>query len=150
MAAENGDENAIEAWRAILELVGWGGGRPPRFPAVAAQLGLAPKQMGVLWKLEPGSTMAMRVIGEALHCDASYVTDLVDRLEERGLIERRPSPEDRRVTLIALTPAGERCRKQALQMLYEPPEEFGALAEDELRQLRELLGKVIAAEAVGG
>lgn len=143
------DADAIAAWRAILELVGWGGQqRPPRFPAVAARLGLAPKQMGVLWKLEPGATMPMRAIGESLHCDASYVTDLVDRLEERGLIERRPSPADRRVTLIALTAAGERCRDEALAMLYEPPEEFAALDEDELRRLGELLGKVVAADAV--
>lgn len=148
MATGSQSENAIESWRAILELVGWGGSRPPRFPAVAGQLGLAPKQMGVLWKLEPGSTMAMRMIGEHLHCDASYVTDLVDRLEERGLIERRPSPEDRRVTLIALTPEGESCRERALALLYEPPEEFSALDTEELRFLREVLGKVVAAEAV--
>lgn len=142
------DDAGTEAWRAILELVGWGGGRAPRFPAVAAQLGLAPKQMGVLWKLEPGGSMPMRAIGESLHCDASYVTDLVDRLEERGLIERRPSPEDRRVTLIALTPEGERCREKALALLYEPPEEFGALDDEELRRLGELLNKVASADAV--
>lgn len=137
-----------DAWRAILELVGWGRGRAPRFPAVAAQLGLAPKQLGVLWKLEPGASLPMRAIGESLHCDASYVTDLVDRLEERQLIERRASPEDRRVTLIALTPDGERCREKALALLYEPPEEFDALDDEELRQLGDLLGKVAAADAV--
>jgi len=136
------------AWKAILELVGWGGRRPPRFPAVAMELGLAPKQMGVLWKLEPGGTLPMRALGESLFCDASYVTDLVDRLEERGLIERRPSPEDRRVKLIALTPEGERCRARALEMLYEPPTEFGALDEAEIRRLCELLSKAVTAEPV--
>lgn len=148
MTPPDRDASATEAWRAILELVGWGGRGSPRFPAVAARLNLAPKQMGVLWKLEPGGAMPMRAIGESLHCDASYVTDLVDRLEERGLIERRPSPEDRRVTLISLTGDGERCRERALAMLYEPPEEFGALDEAELRRLGELLAKVVAADAV--
>lgn len=150
--AGNPDSDAagVEAWRAILELVGWGGthARPPRFPTVAAELGLAPKQMGALWYLEPGDTTPMRAIGERLHCDASYVTDLVDRLEERGLIERRPSPDDRRVTLIALTGAGVETRAQALAKLHEPPEEFAALDEDELRRLGELLTKVAAAEAI--
>lgn len=137
-------EVATDAWRSMLELVGWGNRRAPRFPAVAHELGLAPKQMGVLWKLEPGGTMSMRAIGESLHCDASYVTDLVDRLEERGLIERRRSPEDRRVTLIALTDEGERCRERALSMLYEPPAEFEALDEEELEHLGRLLRKVDA------
>src|SRR6187551_2522063 len=97
------EDPAVSAWKSLLELVGWGGRRPPRFPSVAMQLGMAPKQLGLIWRLEPGATLSMREIGESLYCDASYVTDLVDRLEERGLIERRPSPDDRRVTLIALT-----------------------------------------------
>ena len=56
------------------------------------ELELAPKQLGLLWRLAPGEALPMRAIGESLFCDASYVTDLVDRLEERGLIERRPMP----------------------------------------------------------
>lgn len=139
---------ARDAWKSVLELVGWGGRRPPRFPSVAMELGLAPKQLGVVWKLEPGTELPMGAIGESLFCDASYVTDLVDRLEERGLIERRPSSEDRRVKLIALTPAGERCRKRALELLYEPPAEFAALDADELEQLSGLLAKAVAAERV--
>ncbi len=127
------EDPAVSAWKSLLELVGWGGRRPPRFPAVAMQLGMAPKQLGLIWRLEPGATLSMREIGESLYCDASYVTDLVDRLEERGLIERRPSPDDRRVTLIALTAEGESVRREALELLYEPPEEFGALDADELR-----------------
>ena len=53
---------------------------------------MAPKQLGLIWRLAPGSSLSMREIGESLYCDASYVTDLVDRLEERGLIERRAGP----------------------------------------------------------
>lgn len=140
------EEPAVAAWKALLDLVGWSGRRPPRFPTVAMELGLAPKQLGLLWRLAPGATLSMREIGERLFCDASYVTDLVDRLEDRALIERRPSPDDRRVTLIALTPKGERHRKRALELLYEPPAEFAALDEDEIRRLSELLGKVVAAD----
>jgi DNA-binding MarR family transcriptional regulator len=49
----------------------------------------------------------MRSLAESLHCDASYMTDLVDKLEQRGMIERRSSAEDRRVKLIALTGWGQ-------------------------------------------
>lgn len=145
-AAEPASE-AVTAWKAILELVGWGDRRrPPRFPGVALKLGLTPKQMGVLWALDAGTELPMRAIGERLYCDASYVTDLVDRLEQRGLIERRPSSEDRRVTLIALTREGERCREHALELLHEPPVEFAALTAAEIEQLAELLAKAVAPE----
>lgn len=139
---------AVASWKSILELVGWGDrSRVPRFPGVAMELGLAPKQMGLLWRLAPDETLSMRAIGESLFCDASYVTDLVDRLEERELIERRSDPSDRRVKLIALTPAGEAMRERALEMLFEPPPEFAALDDCELRQLRDLLAKAVAADA---
>jgi DNA-binding MarR family transcriptional regulator len=146
---DRASEPAVVAWKAVLELVGWGGRRPPRFPSVAMELGLAPKQMGVIWHLEPGAEMPMRAIGESLFCDASYVTDLVDRLEERGLIERRSSSTDRRVKLIALTPEGEAMHRRAVELLFEPPAEFAALDEDELQRLSELLGKALAAEPMG-
>jgi DNA-binding MarR family transcriptional regulator len=135
---------AVTAWRAVLELVGWGGRRPPRFPTVALELGLAAKQLGVICRLEPGSGTPMRILGESLFCDASYTTDLVDRLEERGLIVRRPSPDDRRVKLIALTADGEACRRRALELLHEPPAEFEALTDSEIERLGELLTKALA------
>lgn len=133
------------AWRSILELVGWGGKRPPRFPAVAMDLDLAPKQLGLICRLAPGEEQPMRVLGESVFCDASYTTDLVDRLEARGLLERRPSSADRRVKLVALTAEGERVRGRALRLLYAAPEEFAALSPDELETLSRLLAKAVAA-----
>jgi len=86
-------------------------------------------------------------MGEKLSCDASFMTGMVDRLEEDGLIERRPDPGDRRVTLIALTTTGAEIRERALAALHEPPPEFDALDRDELEQLATLLGKAAAADA---
>lgn len=133
------------AWRSILELVGWGGNHRPRFPTVATELDLAPKQLGLLVRLEPGEQKPMRVLGESIFCDASYTTDLVDRLEARGLLERRPDPSDRRVKLIALTAEGERCRARAIELLYEPPAGFAELTGDEIETLARLLGRASAA-----
>ncbi len=129
-----------------MELAGWGrsSSRPPRFPTVAMELRLAPKQLGVICRLEPDAPLSMGKIGERLFCDASYVTDLVDRLEAQGLIERRPDPNDRRVKLIALTPAGEEMRERAIGMLSEPPPELAQLDEDDLEQLAGLLLKATA------
>jgi DNA-binding MarR family transcriptional regulator len=49
-------------------------------------------------------------LARSLHCHDSNVTGLVDRLEQRGLIERGSNPKDRRVKLIALTKTGETLR----------------------------------------
>jgi DNA-binding MarR family transcriptional regulator len=136
---------ARDAWKAIIELVGWGSGRSPRFPMVAAELDLSPKQLGTLWRLQPGAEgLPMREIAESLYCDASYVTDMVDKLEQRGLIERRADERDRRVKRIALTPEGEKVRARGLELLYEPPAALSALPDDEQRKLAELLGRVLA------
>ncbi len=142
MGTRTKDESAAAAWRSVMSLVGWGSSRPPRVPAVAQEFGLSPKQLVLIWRLPPGSTASMRAMGERLSCDASFMTGMVDRLEEDGLIERRPDPSDRRVTLIALTAAGAKLRGRALAALHEPPAEFGALDRDELDQLATLLAKV--------
>ena len=136
---------ATAAWKAILELVGWGSGSAPRFPMVALELGLSPKQLGMLWRLDPeGPGSPMRALAQSLYCDASYVTDLVDRLEERGLIARAPDPGDRRVKLLKLTEAGIELRARALEMLYEPPAGFANLSAAEQRTLADLLGRATA------
>ena len=46
---------------------------------------------------------SMRVLADEWTCDASNATFIVDRLEERGLAERRSVPEDRRLKLVVLT-----------------------------------------------
>jgi DNA-binding MarR family transcriptional regulator len=53
-----------------------------------------------------GRPLARRAVAERLRCDPSNVTALVDRLEERGLVDRFADQTDRRVKAIALTPLG--------------------------------------------
>jgi DNA-binding MarR family transcriptional regulator len=59
----------------------------------------------------------MRRLADTLSCDASNVTGLVDRLESRGLVQRQPSPQDRRVKVLHLTPTGARLRAQLLRQM---------------------------------
>lgn len=119
----------------------------PRFPMVAAQFDLSPQQLHILRMLHERETLPMGQIAELLFCDASNVTLLVDQLEERGLIERRADPADRRVKQIAVTPAGRKLQKRALERLYEPPAGIDALSDSEARDLRDLLAR--AAELHG-
>jgi DNA-binding MarR family transcriptional regulator len=67
----------------------------------------------------------------------------VDRLEARGLIERRPSARDRRIKMIAVTDEGARLREQLVDRLLEPPREIAALPVSDQRALRDLLRKVV-------
>jgi len=53
-------------------------------------------------------------IGEAMAVTCSNITGLVDRLEDAGWVQRRPHPQDRRVTLACLTERGEEIVREAM------------------------------------
>ena len=79
------------------------------------RLGLAPHALSLKhnWALHAlDEPMSMSALAERLGIDASYVTTIADQLEERGLIERRPHPTDRRIKSLALTPEGRRLQDQ--------------------------------------
>jgi DNA-binding MarR family transcriptional regulator len=61
----------------------------------------------------------------------------VDRLEERGLVERHAQPGDRRVRAIVLTPEGVATRKRLLERLYEPPEDLLTLDRATLQTIKD-------------
>ena len=50
--------------------------------------------------------LAMKDLGQRMHCDPSFITSIADTLEKRGLAAREPDPADRRVKRLVLTPAG--------------------------------------------
>ncbi len=58
-------------------------------------------------------------MAESLCCDASYITVLADRLEARGLVNRAPDPDDRRVKRLVLTKRGRKVREELLTAIHE-------------------------------
>ncbi len=116
--------------------------------AVLRELGLTPGHLKVLAIIHPDEPRPMGVMAEIMRCDASQLTWLVDRLEERELVERRAMPTDRRVRTIALTPRGVEVRRQILARLFEPPEELVALDAATLEVLRTNLGKLPASGGI--
>ena len=117
-----------------------------QLPALAAEFELSPVQCHVLHLMEPDQSMPMGRLAETLACDASNVTGLIDRLESRNLIARRPSAGDRRVKVLALTPAGARLRALLHQRLGEAPAPLARLSAAEQRRLVRLLERLLSDE----
>jgi DNA-binding MarR family transcriptional regulator len=117
--------------------------RRVQLPALAAEFDLSPVQCHVLHLLEPGQPVPMGRLAETLACDASNVTGLVDRLESRGLLARQPSPADRRVKVLVLTPAGARVRTQLQKRLAAPPDPFRRLSVTDQRALVRILERLL-------
>ena len=115
-----------------------------RSSGILHQLGLTPGHMKALLMLEPEEPRSMGSLAQQFACDASTITWLVDRLEERGLVERGGLPTDRRVKTVALTPLGSRTKSELEARLYEPPAELLDLDLTVLEQLQEVLERVAA------
>src|SRR5688500_4176373 len=108
-------------------------------PSLAAELELSPAQCHVLHLIEPDRPIPMGQLAATLACDPSNVTGLVDRLESRGLVSRRPSAADRRVKVLVLTPTGSRLRALLLDRMTAPPAALERLSPREQRALVRIL-----------
>ncbi|MGZ4675849.1 MAG: MarR family winged helix-turn-helix transcriptional regulator [Acidimicrobiia bacterium] len=120
------------------------------FLDIARRFDLTPGEMRALGALDPEHAQPMGALAGELRCDASNVTWLADRLEERGLVERRTDPSDRRVKTLALTDAGRTLRAEIEELLHVPPAPLLTLPVHELRTLRHLLGKCAARAVTPG
>jgi len=106
-----------------------------------AELDLTKSLADALWQLDPlDGALPRGVLAERLHCDPSNVTFLVDRLEERGLVERSYKPTDRRVKAVSLTTAGVAARQRLVAATDNAPA-FVPLTTNEQRQLAKLLAR---------
>lgn len=97
-----------------------------------------------LLSLEP---LPMRKLAQKLRCEPSNVTGIVDRLESRGLVERRPDPADRRVKLAAATQEGRQVARSLRDSLRFAKEPLAGLSEGERQALRDLLRRMLGVDA---
>ena len=101
---------------------------------------LAPADRSRCRRSSPASRVPMSALAGTLGCDNSNVTGIVDRLEDRGLVERRSAEHDRRLKLVHVTDAGIELRERLLARLYgEVPEPIARLSEEDQRALTEIL-----------
>jgi DNA-binding MarR family transcriptional regulator len=71
------------------------------------RLGVSMAQVHILYTLQRTGEMTMSHLADVLNVSLSNATGLIDRLEERGFIERSRVPTDRRIVLVRLTASGE-------------------------------------------
>lgn len=89
-------------------------------------------------------------LARILHCNASNMTGIADRLTENGWVQRERSAADRRVWLIKLTAAGARLRDRVLPQYEERVKErIGVLDAEELKVLSGLLARLKDAACEG-
>ena len=92
---------------------------------------------------DAGESLPLSQLAERLSCVKSNITQLVDRLEADGLVQRQSDPNDRRARLATLTASGRKaCRDGSRVQDAAEQSLLGKLSAGESRQLAELLTKI--------
>src|SRR3954469_19611243 len=128
-------------WSTLIEFVigtkGW-------WIALCTEMDLTPTQGHALRSLDPDQPVAMSSLADAMFCDASNVTGIVDKLESRGLIARQGADHDRRVKQLVVTDKGRKVRDRLISRMFEAPAAVVALPADVKTRLCTLLRAVLA------
>ncbi len=80
------------------------------------KLGISMTHLHILWLLDHHGDVPMSRLADLLDVSLSNATGLVDRMEERGLVERVRVPDDRRVVLVRVAAEGVRVRDEVEAM----------------------------------
>jgi DNA-binding MarR family transcriptional regulator len=114
-----------------------------QFGELLAPLGVEPRHVGMLTRLAANEGKAQQVIGELIGLNPTQMVFLVDELEDRGFVERRRNPADRRSYALYLTPAGRDMLSKVQEVGRVHQARLGAsLSETEQEQLTELLCRI--------
>jgi DNA-binding MarR family transcriptional regulator len=112
--------------------------------AVADATGVSFSRARVLRRLL-GGPARMGELAVRLGTDKPYMTIMIDDLEQRGLVTRIVSPDDRRVKVLALTDTGREVAETAERLVSEPAPGLAKLNPEELATLVRLLEKASSA-----
>jgi DNA-binding MarR family transcriptional regulator len=133
---------APEAGAAFL-LTQIGAHAASRFAERIAELDLTPPQTGLLRAVAAAPGQSQQALARHLATPPSRLVALIDGLDERGLIERRRNPDDRRLHALHLTAAGTDVLRRIAEVARAHDDEVcRSLHDDERTTLRALLGRI--------
>ncbi|HKP90936.1 MAG TPA: MarR family winged helix-turn-helix transcriptional regulator [Thermoleophilaceae bacterium] len=114
-----------------------------RFAEALRPLGVHPGEFALMRYVEASEGQSQQALAERLGIPPSRMVAKVDSLEERGLVERRSDPADRRVRALHLTPKGRRVLKRAGEVAVDHESRLTAdLAPGDREQLVDLLQRL--------
>jgi DNA-binding MarR family transcriptional regulator len=126
-----------------------GGQSSKRWSERLDRLGLEPREVMVFRFVATAEGRSQSEIARAIGLPASRIVALVDRLEERGWVERRASADDRRSHALHLTPRGRELFEQVAALSAEHEADLArSLTAEERATLLELLGRVAAEQGL--
>ena len=134
---------AQELWALVVEAFG---GWEERINEASAAVGLSPVSAWALVQLDPDHAISQKELAARLKCTPSTVVDPTDRLEEGGLVIRRPNPSDRRANVLTVTPRGRLVRNELVGRLFEPPEAFRRLPAPDQARFRDAMQAAVSGD----
>lgn len=122
-----------------------------RFAERIETLGLTTRMWGALNVISSEQMITQQRLGQSIGMDPSSMVAAIDKLESRGLVERRLHPSDRRAHALHITAKGEEILERGRQLAREAQEELLApLDTQERQQLHDLLLRLaVAAQTLG-
>jgi DNA-binding MarR family transcriptional regulator len=102
------------------------------------------RDLGVLLAIERSEPASQQQVADSLGVDRTTMVAIIDALEAKGIIVRRPDPEDRRRNVVELTQDGQTLLRQATAASdLAEAELLAPLSRQEGEQLRTLLARIL-------
>jgi DNA-binding MarR family transcriptional regulator len=114
-----------------------------KFAERLAPIHLSPPHVGILGILRRSEGLSQQDLAVVLRMHPSSLVAVIDELEERGLVERKDSPDDRRIYELHLTDKGQATLSDIGRIAHEHNKSLcAALSDEEREQLRGLLQRI--------
>jgi DNA-binding MarR family transcriptional regulator len=148
MAPSDNGDRAPQTLAFLLSQVGIHASR--RFAERIAAVDLNPPLFRILNLVDAREGQSQQAIGAAIEVPASRMVALVDELEQRGLVDRRPDPKDRRVRALFLTTKGRKALTRGREIAKQHEKDLTeGMAPADRRRLVDLLQKIVDQQAIG-
>jgi len=119
------------------------------FEQMLRPLGITPSDAGVLRFVGRSPGISQRAVSEHVGVGSSRIVAVLDRLESRGLVERRRSRADRRSHELNLTDLGRELLAEVGHLARQHEQDYTATLEpDEVEQLQNVLGRIASARGL--